>query len=93
MTSGLYTPLREDDLEICILDISPAEGFNLLIACSFRNVSLNSNSYARYIALSYTWGDADHMSYISVDGAKCIILPNLASTLRQIRGSKERISL
>ncbi|KAN0080474.1 Heterokaryon incompatibility protein (HET) domain containing protein [Elaphomyces granulatus] len=93
MATQLYFPLKEDDFEIRILDVFPAEGLDEPITCSFRIASLATNPVPRYTALSYTWGDANFASDIFVNGIKRGVSPNLACALRHLRHQKETISL
>ena len=93
MVTPLYSPLKDDDFEIRILDVFPAEGLYEPITCAFRIASLATNPVPRYTALSYTWGDANFASDIFVNGIKRSISPNLASALRHLRNQNGMTSL
>jgi len=93
MATPLYSPLKEDDFEIRMLDVLPAEGLYEPITCAFQIVSLTTKPVPRYTALSYTWGNANCSSDIFVNGTKRGVSPNLASALRHLRHQKETISL
>lgn len=93
MTTPLYSPLKEEDFEVRILDILPATDLEEPIICEFRIVSLTAKSLPLYTALSYTWGDAKHSCNIFVDGTECRVSINLAFALRHLRSQKETESV
>ncbi|KAL2672243.1 hypothetical protein Neosp_012944 [[Neocosmospora] mangrovei] len=83
---GIYTPLPPDETSIRLLTLLPGP-FNSDIACNLEVHSISGDH--EYEALSYTWGDANDLRPILVNGLCINVTANLKVALQYLRHLSE----
>lgn len=79
---ALYDRFTIGPAEIRTLEVMPSKP-NEEIVCKLHTVALANE--VEYESLSYTWGDPDKVSDITIENHKCKVTVNLASALRRLR--------
>jgi hypothetical protein len=88
--SGPYIPLRDWRQEIRIIFLESGQSSDSL-RCTFL-ISAKDEA-PDYTALSYVWGDPRARTVVSVDGVEVAVTENLATALRHLRSSNQRVLL
>jgi hypothetical protein len=78
-----YKPLKKEHNHIRLITLLPNHIFRAPIHCELRLASLEEKP--SYEALSYTWGDTQVKSSISLDAARFDVTVNLEAALRRLR--------
>lgn len=87
-----YKPLDRAHNEVRLLTIIPNELPNSSpVQCWLKSVTLDDQP--EYVALSYTWGDANLTEEIKVDGVSFQATKSLESALRRLRDTKHDIHM
>ena len=80
---SIYRSLDKAKREIRICDLVASSKVAAPLRCSLRTVPIDQAG--SFIAMSYVWGKATSSEFMSIDGSKHPIRPNLAAGLRQLR--------
>ena len=83
----IYSPLDTSRNEIRLLEISPSDDEDALIACSLHTASLDDAPF--FMPVSYVWGDQSNPQEILVDGKLFHVGQNLAQLLNTLRGIRQ----
>ncbi|KAI4869608.1 heterokaryon incompatibility protein-domain-containing protein [Hypoxylon rubiginosum] len=85
MTSNYtYKPLNEAAKEIRVLCFEPQESEGEILKGRIEHISLLEEPATKYLAVSYTWGDALIRRTISIDGVEISVPVNSEIALRNL---------
>ena len=79
----MYFPFRDREQEICLVVIEPGK-FDDPIVCEMRGIA-RSNARYKYTAISYTWGEPDSVTSITINYQKMTVRKNCAYAMAQSR--------
>ncbi|XXG98395.1 hypothetical protein Hte_004718 [Hypoxylon texense] len=79
-----YKPLNEAAKEIRVLCFEPQESDADVLKGSIEHISLLEEPVTKYLAVSYTWGDASIRRTINIDGVEISVPINSEIALRNL---------